>query len=314
MLHIEQGPDGGHLAATLPGILVVAAAPAGAEERDNLLRRLWDAVNSPSASAPASVLDVLTHDGIAATPDFVLACWGTHGARPGETGTPVRFIVRGALGVEAATSAGPLAIEAGDAATWLERRVPAVVEFDVLFPGGAGAPSLPLVAGCGWVRAVRATQLDAHDGAQEPAGNPAEEAQDEAELDDTVVLRAVGPVAADGYVLQFADGRVEPCEGTVLVGRAPRAGKLAFMTPPHMVTVDNDEHDISRNHVQFTLEGGTPFVTDLGSRNGTLFAAPGQPQHTLTPGQPRPLTPGTVVDLGGGVTVTLQRRVNSASA
>lgn len=110
------------------------------------------------------------------------------------------------------------------------------------------------------------------------------------------------------FYLKLADGRTEPYAGTVIVGRAPSASKVSAASIPHLVTVDNDEHDISRNHVQFTLEGDTAVVTDLHSRNGTLITLPGKGQQKLRAGEPTAVIVGTLVDLGGGVTLTVGQR------
>ncbi|MGN6127388.1 MAG: FHA domain-containing protein, partial [Humibacter sp.] len=75
-----------------------------------------------------------------------------------------------------------------------------------------------------------------------------------------------------GFVLQLPNGGVEPIDGMVVVGRAPSVSKMGGGRVPRLVTVDSVEHDISRNHVQLTVEGGTVVVTDLHSRNGTLIA------------------------------------------
>nr|WP_240977493.1 FHA domain-containing protein [Planctomonas sp. JC2975] len=72
---------------------------------------------------------------------------------------------------------------------------------------------------------------------------------------------------------------------------------------PRLVTVDSVEHDISRNHVQLTIEGGTVVVTDLHSRNGTLIALPGKTPQKLRAGEPTSVIAGTTIDLGSGVTL-----------
>jgi hypothetical protein len=109
------------------------------------------------------------------------------------------------------------------------------------------------------------------------------------------------PVAEPGFVLQLPDGGTEPIDGMVVVGRAPSVSKMGGGRVPRLVTVDSIEHDISRNHVQLTLEGGTVVVTDLHSRNGTLIALPGKAPQKLRAGEPTSVIAGTVIDLGSGV-------------
>jgi len=106
-----------------------------------------------------------------------------------------------------------------------------------------------------------------------------------------------------GFALQLPDGGVEPIDGMVVVGRAPSVSKMGGGRVPRLVTVDSVEHDISRNHVQLTAEGGTVVVTDLHSRNGTLIALPGKAPQKLRAGEPTPVIAGTVIDLGSGVTL-----------
>jgi hypothetical protein len=109
--------------------------------------------------------------------------------------------------------------------------------------------------------------------------------------------------AEAGFALQLPDGRTEPIDGMVVVGRAPSVSKIAGDRVPRLVTVDSVEHDISRNHVQLTIEGGTVVVTDLHSRNGTLIALPGKAPQKLRAGEPTSVIAGTVIDLGSGVTL-----------
>ena len=65
--------------------------------------------------------------------------------------------------------------------------------------------------------------------------------------------------------------------------------------------------DISRNHVRISLEGGVIVVTDLHSRNGTDVTLPERPKQRLRGGEPTAVLPGTVVDLGDGITLTIRK-------
>jgi len=113
------------------------------------------------------------------------------------------------------------------------------------------------------------------------------------------------PPATPTFRLQLSNGTTEPLAGTVIVGRAPSVSKVPGTQVPHLVTVDTPDHDISRNHVQLTLEGDTVVVTDLHSRNGTMIVLPGKTPQKLRQGEPTSVIVGTVVDLGGGVTLTV---------
>ncbi|WP_159078191.1 FHA domain-containing protein [Salinibacterium hongtaonis] len=106
--------------------------------------------------------------------------------------------------------------------------------------------------------------------------------------------------------LELSTGGREKLSGQpVLVGRAPTAHKVSGNSVPRLVIIPGDK-DISRNHAQITLEGGTVVVTDLHSRNGTQVIMPGRPAQQLRQGEPTSVIVGTVVDLGGGVTLTVR--------
>jgi hypothetical protein len=113
------------------------------------------------------------------------------------------------------------------------------------------------------------------------------------------------PAPAAGFVLQVTGGATEPLIDTVLVGRAPSVSKVSGGQVPKLLTVGSADQDISRNHVQFAVEGDTVVVTDLHSRNGTLIVLPGKAPQKLRQGEPTSVIVGTLVDLGGGVTMTV---------
>jgi hypothetical protein len=113
------------------------------------------------------------------------------------------------------------------------------------------------------------------------------------------------PDASPTLYLQLSTGGRETLSRQpVLVGRAPTATKVSGAALPRLVTIPGDK-DISRNHAQITLEGGTVVVTDLHSRNGTQVVMPGKSAQQLRQGEPTSVIVGTVVDLGGGVTLTV---------
>ena len=105
--------------------------------------------------------------------------------------------------------------------------------------------------------------------------------------------------------LVLADGSREPLTQPILVGRSPSVSQVSGGKMPKLITVGGADQDISRSHVRFVLEGGTVVVTDLHSRNGTTIAMPGKEPQKLRAGEPTSVIVGTVVDLGGGVTFTV---------
>ena len=111
--------------------------------------------------------------------------------------------------------------------------------------------------------------------------------------------------AAPVVSLVLADGSREPLSQPILVGRSPSVSQVSGGKMPKLITVGGADQDISRTHVRFALEGGTVVVTDLHSRNGTTIAMPGKDPQKLRAGEPTSVIVGTMVDLGGGVTFTV---------
>ena len=75
---------------------------------------------------------------------------------------------------------------------------------------------------------------------------------------------------------------------------------------PTLVTVPSPNNDISRTHVQVRQDGEDVVVTDLNSTNGVLVARDGGAPQRLHPGEPFAVLPGAVVDIGDGVTFTVE--------
>jgi hypothetical protein len=111
------------------------------------------------------------------------------------------------------------------------------------------------------------------------------------------------PVAA----LLFSTGDVVAVDRTVLVGRAPEARRFASHDQPHVVTVPSPHQEISSTHLEIRpgagADHGAAIATDLGSTNGTVLALPGLDPEEMRPGIAVSLVPGTVLDLGDGVTI-----------
>ncbi|QTX04437.1 FHA domain-containing protein [Agromyces archimandritae] len=112
-----------------------------------------------------------------------------------------------------------------------------------------------------------------------------------------------GPAAP---VLRLPGGGTESIGHELLIGRAPSANRVAAGRLPKLVRVGVDDPDISRTHVRLGLEGDTVVVTDLDSRNGTIVVQPGKAPVRLRGGEPTPVLVGTVIDLGGGVTLAIE--------
>ncbi|HEV7948589.1 MAG TPA: FHA domain-containing protein [Glaciihabitans sp.] len=108
-----------------------------------------------------------------------------------------------------------------------------------------------------------------------------------------------------GLRLELSTGGSESLSQPIRVGRAPSVTQLSNGLVPRLITIPDDK-DISRNHVDVAVEGDTVVVTDLNSRNGTSVILPGKPPQTLRHGEPTAILVDTVIDLGGGVTLTVK--------
>src|SRR5215212_7935303 len=106
-------------------------------------------------------------------------------------------------------------------------------------------------------------------------------------------------------VLQASDGTTADVDRAVLVGRAPDPSRSNFKAP-RLMSVQSPGHDISRTHVEVAPEGWQVIATDLNSTNGTALIRPGgYERQQLAPGEHVPVQPGSVLDLGDGVSITV---------
>jgi hypothetical protein len=101
-------------------------------------------------------------------------------------------------------------------------------------------------------------------------------------------------------ILRLSTGDVIALDRSVVMGRSPRTD-LDGEDRPHVVKLPSADGEISRTHLQVTLDGWHVLVTDLKSTNGTLVTLPGRESEQLRPHDPLPIQPGTLVTLAGGV-------------
>ncbi len=141
---------------------------------------------------------------------------------------------------------------------------------------------------------IRATELPEHQSVDHTLA-PAQEEQ--AEVDSSS--------ATPGAQLSLSTGQQVELDRPVLIGRAPESSRFGFGETPRLVTVPSPQQDISRTHVEIKSEGDHVLVTDLRSTNGTVVVLPGSPPRRLHPGESVPVPPGTVIDLGDGVTAVV---------
>lgn len=104
----------------------------------------------------------------------------------------------------------------------------------------------------------------------------------------------------------LSTGAVVSLERPVLIGRAPQVSRVANAQLPRLVTVPSPTSDISRTHAQVRQDGDDVLVTDLHSTNGVVVTRVGAAPQRLHPGEPSVVEPGDVIDIGDGVTFTVE--------
>ncbi|WP_407343924.1 FHA domain-containing protein [Pengzhenrongella phosphoraccumulans] len=107
--------------------------------------------------------------------------------------------------------------------------------------------------------------------------------------------------------LQLSTGIVVTLDRPVLIGRAPQVSRVANSEIPRLVTVASPNQDISRTHAEVRMDRDDVVVTDLHSTNGVILHVDGRSPRRLHPGEPAVVDPGVMVDLGEGITFTVER-------
>ncbi|UFU04930.1 FHA domain-containing protein [Ruania halotolerans] len=122
---------------------------------------------------------------------------------------------------------------------------------------------------------------------------------------DAEDFTGTGPGSAMGTLVLSTGARIV-LDRPVLIGRAPESSRFGVNVEPRLVTVPSPEQDISRTHVELRVEGDHLLVTDLNSTNGTLVVVPGGLPRRLHAGEAVPVPIGTLIDLGDGVSGTIE--------
>jgi hypothetical protein len=107
--------------------------------------------------------------------------------------------------------------------------------------------------------------------------------------------------------LAMSSGERVPLNRPVLVGRAPQASRVHSTQVPRLLTVPSPLQDISRTHAEIRMDGDDVVLTDLHSTNGVLVVRCDSGPQRLQPGEATVLQPGVLVDLGEGITFTVER-------
>ena len=140
---------------------------------------------------------------------------------------------------------------------------------------------------------------------------PAEEGDHDGLTVSVAQLRAmragsasVDQVAARGRA-HISTGEEVLLDRSVVVGRKPRASRTTGDLP-HLVTVPSPDQDISRSHVEIRVESGAVLAVDLDTTNGTVLRRIGAEPKRLHPHEPTIVLDGDVLEIGDGITITLE--------
>lgn len=107
------------------------------------------------------------------------------------------------------------------------------------------------------------------------------------------------------YVLRLDPGEELALDRPIVLGRSPRADRHPGV---RVVSVSSPRKEVSGTHVQVRLDGDVLEVRDLDSTNGTIIRDPAGEAVLLRGGAVTSVAPGTVLDLGDGVTATFESR------
>ncbi len=107
-------------------------------------------------------------------------------------------------------------------------------------------------------------------------------------------------------MLRFSNGLVVHLDRPQLIGRSPKVEGHVGGEIPNLVRLEEAGQGVSRRHVAVHLENWQVLLEDLNSANGTIVALPGRPARRLVAGEPVSLEPGTVIDLGGEMSISFE--------
>ncbi|BDZ44178.1 zinc-ribbon domain-containing protein [Naasia aerilata] len=150
--------------------------------------------------------------------------------------------------------------------------------------------------------------------AERPAAAPRPAGSAEAEVAALPVPAAVAPTppaapdehtrlpaarpqpAAARFVLQFSTGESVTVSGSGLIGRRPEAQPGEFFDT--LVAIDDPGRSVSKTHLEFGQDGGTFWVSDRFSANGTVVREPERPARLSAPGMRSRVARGSRVEIG----------------
>jgi pSer/pThr/pTyr-binding forkhead associated (FHA) protein len=101
---------------------------------------------------------------------------------------------------------------------------------------------------------------------------------------------------AGPLTVTFDDGRDVVLETTALIGRNPAAG--AGEDIDQLIDFADMGRSVSKTHLLLRVDGGTVWVTDRNSTNGTAVTGGDGIRRQLAPGNPVAAQPGATVEFG----------------
>lgn len=284
---------------------------------------LWEMVDD--GAGLEEVLDALIADGLRSLSGFALL---------GATDDGVRVVLRGQARATVAAAGEAVTLAGTDSLSWVDRTFRDVTDVALDLGDDAGPDHL---VESGLVRVSRVDQPPRTASAPPPVPPPVEPTPVEPAPADTgeptiptpvssgpptvaQTAHPEGPEAGPGWppdgperpsgsvaTLHLSNGEVIEVDRVLLIGRAPESTRATGDEEPRLVTVPSPRQEISSTHLEIRPgtgadEGGAVAI-DLGSTNGTVVVQPGLPPEALTPGVPVPLVPGTLLDLGDGMSI-----------
>ncbi|MBB5634001.1 putative nucleic acid-binding Zn ribbon protein [Cryobacterium mesophilum] len=123
--------------------------------------------------------------------------------------------------------------------------------------------------------------------------SPDEDSPDE-DIEPTRIVSR--PIEGERFVLQFSTGESFTVYGSGLVGRSPRPEPGEFFD--QLVRVVDSSRSVSKTHLEFGQDGGSFWVKDRFSGNGTIVREPDSAPIRCHPDRRYRLVRGSRVDLG----------------
>ncbi|GAA5194256.1 hypothetical protein GCM10023346_21270 [Arthrobacter gyeryongensis] len=106
--------------------------------------------------------------------------------------------------------------------------------------------------------------------------------------------------------VRLSTGDVIELDRPLVVGRKPAVSRVQGTDMPRLISVSKDRTEVSRSHIEVTLEGWHVLLRDLRSSNGTVLTRDGQRPRRLDQGEVTMLVTGDVIELGGAVSLLFE--------